>query len=234
MSEPIYKQIEKYLKDLIASGAIKPGEMLPTEIQLAEEFSVTRMTVRSAFNNLVKEGYIKRQRGVGSIVLAQKIHDNISSISSFTQELKRKGYQIATYVRELNIIAANEEIAKALQLKEGDNVWEIKRVRVANEQKVAYMITYMPVKLFPNLNKEHCTSSLYHYIEKECNHVISSADRKIEARIANDELIEIFELDAEVPILSIEQIAQLSTGVIFEYSHSYYYGYALTLKVVNK
>ncbi|MGL4737847.1 MAG: GntR family transcriptional regulator [Cellulosilyticaceae bacterium] len=233
MSEPIYKQIERYLKDLIASGEIKPGELLPTETHLSEEFNVTRMTVRSAFNNLVKEGYIKRQRGVGSIVLASKIKDNITSITSFTKELESKGYTVSTALMELSVIPATTGVREALQLDEGDNVWEIKRVRMANEERVSYMVTYMPVKLFPNLNREHCITSLYHYVEHECGYRISSADRKVEAMIASDELIELLELDSEAPILAIQQVAQLSDGRNFEYSNSFYYGYTLTLKVAN-
>lgn len=233
MSEPIYKQIERYLKDLIASEEIKPGELLPTETYLSEVFNVTRMTVRSAFNNLVKEGYIKRQRGVGSIVLANKINDNLGSITSFTQELKSKGYEVSTALIHLNIMPAGQRIGAALALDPDENVWQIKRVRLANGERVAYMVTYMPVKLFPNLNKNHCKNSLYSYIENECGYVISSADRKVEAMIANDEMIELLELDAEAPLLAIEQVAQLKDGRKFEYANSYYYGYTLTLKINN-
>lgn len=233
MSEPIYKQIENYLKELIASGEIKPGELLPTETHLSEEFNVTRMTVRSAFNNLVKEGYIKRQRGVGSIVLANKIKDNITSITSFTKELESKGYTVSTALIDLKVISAEAEVRAALNLEVGENVWEIKRVRMANDERVSYMVTYMPVKLFPNLNREHCITSLYNYVENECGYRISSADRKVEAIIASDELIELLELDSEAPILAIQQVAQLSDGYNFEYSNSFYYGYTLTLKVAN-
>ncbi|MGL4800415.1 MAG: GntR family transcriptional regulator [Cellulosilyticaceae bacterium] len=233
MSEPIYKQIERYLKELIASGEIKPGELLPTETHLSEEFNVTRMTVRSAFNNLVKEGYIKRQRGVGSIVLANKINDNMASITSFTRELKSKGYEISTALINLSIVPAGHTVGQALELEPSENVWEIKRVRMANGERVAYMVTYMPVKLFPNLNREHCIHSLYSYIENECGHTISNADRKIEAMIASDEIIELLHLDSEAPILAVEQVANLKGGEKFEYSNSYYYGYTLTVKVVN-
>ncbi|MGL5676089.1 MAG: GntR family transcriptional regulator [Cellulosilyticaceae bacterium] len=233
MSEPIYKQIERYLKELIASGEIKAGELLPTETHLSEEFNVTRMTVRSAFNNLVKEGYIKRQRGVGSIVLANKINDNMASITSFTRELKSKGYEISTALINLSIVPAGHTVGQALELEPSENVWEIKRVRMANGERVAYMVTYMPVKLFPNLNREHCIHSLYSYIENECGHTISNADRKIEAMIASDEIIELLHLDSEAPILAVEQVANLKGGEKFEYSNSYYYGYTLTVKVVN-
>ncbi|MDO7203675.1 GntR family transcriptional regulator [Paraclostridium bifermentans] len=139
---------------------------MPSEKQLSEEFNVTRMTVRSALNNLVKDGYITRQRGVGSIVLANKVYDNISAVSGFTEEMENKGYKVSNILEELNVIEADEELMNKLNLTEKENVWEIKRIRLANDKKISYMETYMPVKLFPNLKKSHCEGSLYNYVEE--------------------------------------------------------------------
>lgn len=227
MKEPIYKQIEKHLKDLINSGKIKAGEMLPSENQICEEFNVTRMTVRSAYNNLVKEGYITRKRGIGSIVLGNRISDNIGTMKSYTDEMISKGFNITTTLKGLSIIEANEYIKEQLNLDIGENLWEVRRVRYAEGEPVSYMITYMPVKMFPNLKKENC-NSLYKYI-KESGHSIASARRSVEAVIANEELMELLELDCEAPLLHIEQVAVLESGEFFEYSHTYHYGYKLTL-----
>lgn len=61
---PIYKTIENYVMNMIESGELKEGDLIPSEKQLSEKFSVTRMTVRSALNNLVNVGYIARRRGL--------------------------------------------------------------------------------------------------------------------------------------------------------------------------
>ena len=89
------------------------------------------------------------------------------------------------------------------------------------------MITYMPVKMFPNLKKTDC-DSLYKYLEK-CGYKISTAQRVVEALISSEELMELLELECESPILHIEQVAILEGGEVFEYSHTYHYGYKLTL-----
>ena len=123
MKEPIYIKIEKYLKELIDSGKIKPGELLPSENQLTEEFNVTRMTVRSAFNNLVKEGYITRKRGIGSIVLGNRISDNIGAVESYTNEMSNKGYEITTKLVSFGIIEADHYIKDKLGLELSENVW---------------------------------------------------------------------------------------------------------------
>lgn len=233
MKEPIYLQIERYLKDLIDSGKVKAGELLPSENQISEEFAVTRMTVRLAYNNLVKEGYITRKRGVGSIVLGNRISDNISNIQSFTKEMTKKGYNITTKLVSLKLVEADELLKNKLNIEVGDNVWKIKRVRYAEGEPVSYMITYMPVMMFPNLKKDDC-GSLYKYVE-DCGYVISMAHRSVEAVIAKDELMKLLQLEYEAPLLHIEQTAVLESGETFEYSHTYHFGYRLTLNaVVNK
>lgn len=227
MSEPIYIKIEKYLKDLIDSGEIKQGELLPSENKLCEKFNVTRMTVRSAFNNLVKEGYISRKRGIGSIVLVNRISDNIGTVESYTKEMVNKGYSIITKLISLTIVEADNIIKDKLNLDLGENVWEVKRVRYADGCPVSYMITYMPVKMFPNLKRSDC-NSLYNYLD-QYGYKISTAQRVVEALISTEELMELLELDCESPILHIEQVGILEDGEAFEYSHTYHYGYKLTL-----
>lgn len=227
MNEPIYIKIERYLKELIDSGEIKQGELLPSENKLCEKFNVTRMTVRSAFNNLVKEGYISRKRGIGSIVLVNRISDNIGAVESYTKEMVNKGYDITTKLISLIIVEADNLIKDKLNLELGENVWEVKRVRYAEGCPVSYMITYMPVKMFPNLKRLDC-NSLYKYID-ECGYKISTAQRVVEALISTEELMELLELECESPILHIEQVGILEGGESFEYSHTYHYGYKLTL-----
>ena len=181
----------------------------------------------SAFNNLVKEGYISRKRGIGSIVLVNRISDNIGTVESYTKEMVNKGYSIITKLISLTIVEADNIIKDKLNLDLGENVWEVKRVRYADGCPVSYMITYMPVKMFPNLKRSDC-NSLYNYLD-QCGYKISTAQRVVEALISTEELMELLELDCESPILHIEQVGILEDGEAFEYSHTYHYGYKLTL-----
>lgn len=234
MKEPIYKVIENYVKELINSDKLKKGDLIPSENQLSEEFNVSRMTVRSALNNLVKDGYISRQRGVGSIVIGSRIYDNISAISGFTKEMNRKGYEVSNILLELNIVQADELLSNKLNIEVGDNIWEVKRVRLADNRKVSYMITYMPVKLFPNLNENYCKKSLYTFVEEICGLKIAFSEREVQAIISDEEIMESLELDSPQAILYISQVCRLQNGEIFEYSHTYHNGYTLTLNAVSE
>ncbi len=234
MKGPIYKNIENYLMNLIQSGQLKEGDLIPSEKQLTEQFNVTRMTVRSALNNMVNGGYITRRRGVGSIVIANNIYDNISRVSGFTKEMENKGYKVSNLLLDLNIIQADEILKEKLNLEENENVWEIKRVRIADDEKVSYMVTYMPVKLFPNLSIEHCNGSLYKYVEEICGYKIAMSEREVMAIMSNEEIEKALELQDKQALLYIEQVCKLQDSVIFEYSHTYHYGYTLTLNAVPK
>lgn len=234
MKEPIYKVIENYVKDLINTEQIQKGDLIPSENQLCEEFNVTRMTVRSALNNLVKDGYISRQRGVGSIVIGSRIYDNISAISGFTKEMNKKGYEVSNILMNLSIIQSDEEISKKLNLLEGENVWEVKRVRLADNERVSYMITYMPVKLFPNLNEAYCEQSLYNFVEEVCGYKIAVSEREVQSIISDEEVINSLKLSKPEPVLYISQVCRLQNGEIFEYSHTYHHGYTLTLNAVSE
>ena len=234
MKEPIYKNIENYVMNLIESGELKEGDLIPSEKQLTEKFNVTRMTVRSALNNLVNGGYITRRRGVGSIVIGNNIYDNISTISGFTREMEDKGYTVSNEVIDLRVIQADETLKEKLNLSENNNVWEIRRVRIANEEKVSYMITYMPVKLFPDLSKDHCNGSLYKYVEEDCRYKIAMSEREVTSILSDEETENALGLDSKEALLYIAQVCKLQNGDIFEYSHTYHYGYTLTLNAVPK
>lgn len=234
MSQPIYKIIENHVKQLINSGNLTQGDLIPSENQLCEEFEVTRMTVRSALNNLVKEGYITRRRGIGSVVLGTNIYDNISAVSGFTQEMNSKGFEVSSILKSLDIIAADEELANKLNINIGESIWEIKRVRLANGKRISYMITYMPVKLFPKITKEQCKGSLYKFVEESSGNKIAISEREVEAVLSNEELESIFNLEKTEPLLYIKQVCRLANSETFEYSHTYHHGYTLTVNAVSK
>jgi len=123
---------------------------------------------------------------------------------------------------------------KKLNLTEKENVWEIKRTRLANSKKISYMETYMPVKLFPNLKKSHCEESLYNYVEELCGYKIAISEREVSSILANDELASLLDLTKPEALLYISQVCKLQNSEVFEYSHTYHYGYTLTLSAVSE
>lgn len=232
--KPIYKKIEDYLKNIIDNKELKEGDLLPSENKLCEEFSVTRMTVRVALNNLVKEGYIIKKKGVGSVVVNNKIYDNISVVTSFTSEMREKGFNTYSILDGFEVVEADDNIYSRLKINLGESVWKIRRIRVVNDIRISYMITYMPVKLFPDLEIRHCEGSLYEYIQDKYGYRIALAERSVEAIISDENLKRVLALKCDEPLLHIEQVTKFENNDVFEYSHTYHYGYKLTLNAIGK
>ena len=85
MKTPLYRQIQASLKEKITSGVYEEGGLLPSENELCVEFNATRMTVRQALNELVREGYITRQHGKGSTVSASRKSLGLLSLKGWTE-----------------------------------------------------------------------------------------------------------------------------------------------------
>lgn len=92
-------------------------------------------------------------------------------------------------VLDLKIIQADDTSKEKLNLESKDNIWEIKRVRIADNKKVSYM----PVRLFPNLSIDNCNGSLYKYVEDICGYKIAMSEREVKAIIYNEETEEVLE-----------------------------------------
>ena len=90
---PLYHQLQVVLKAEIESGRWQPGEQIPTESQLAEDFRVSKITVRQAIQNLVDLGYVRREHGRGTFVAQRKFDEGPRGLTSFSEEMK--GHRLA-------------------------------------------------------------------------------------------------------------------------------------------
>lgn len=88
---PIYYQIMEQLKAQIKSGELLPDMPLPSEREYAEQFGISRMTVRQALSNLVNEGFLYRLKGRGTFVSKPKMEQALQGLTSFTEDMKSRG-----------------------------------------------------------------------------------------------------------------------------------------------
>jgi len=164
---PIYAQLEQIMKKNINEGVYHHGEALPTERELTEHFGVSRMTIRQAISNLVHEGVLYRIRGKGAFVSKQIIEKKIE-IESFSEDMKKRGLEPSSKVIRFEKIIPDEEIRLKLKLKEGEKVYFLNRLRLANNEHMALEYCYLPEKYFPNLTKYNLLEcSLYTLMKEE-------------------------------------------------------------------
>ncbi|REJ13120.1 MAG: phosphonate metabolism transcriptional regulator PhnF [Bacillaceae bacterium] len=231
---PIYYQLEEFIKKQIEIGELQPDQAIPSEREYAERYQISRMTVRQAINNLVNEGYLYRQKGRGTFVSKQKVEQRLHGLTSFTEDMLERGMKPSSKLLSFEVIPAGLETASHLKLKKNAPVYEIKRVRLADDVPMALETTYVPANLVKGLTEEIIHQSLYSYIEEKLNLVISEAFQQIEASIAKESEIKHLQIEKGSPILLILRTSYLHDGTPFEFVKSAYradrYKFVHTLK----
>ncbi len=151
---PIYYQLKQYILKLIETGELQPGDAIPSEREFGERFGISRMTVRQAITNLANERVLYRVKGKGTFVMAPKLEQSLQGLTSFTEDMKARGMKASSKLLSFGIISADENLAKELEIKENDEVYEIKRIRLAEEIPMALERTYISAHIVPTLTEE--------------------------------------------------------------------------------
>ncbi|AMX83042.1 phosphonate metabolism transcriptional regulator PhnF [Geobacillus subterraneus] len=221
---PIYYQLEQYMKEKIEKGEWQPGEMIPSERELAETYHISRMTVRQAVNNLVNDGYLIRRRGKGTFVAAEKIEQPLKGLTSFSEDMRARGMEPDTIVLGFETVPASGKLAEWLAVKEGDALYEIRRLRLADGSPMALETLYIPVHLVLGLTRDVVSGSVYEFIEKEKGMIIGSAVQTLEASVARKLEAEHLQVKEGAPVLLLERRTYLDDGRPLEVVKSVYRG----------
>lgn len=110
---PIYYQLAEHIKQLIEKGDLSPGDSLPAEREYAEQYQISRMTVRQAFTQLVNAGYLSRRQGKGTFVAERKLEQPLQGLTSFTEDMKvQRARVLANEFIHFQIIPATSQISQ--------------------------------------------------------------------------------------------------------------------------
>lgn len=135
--------------DFITSGAVPPGERLPTEAELCERYSVSRITVRAALRGLQATGLITVRQGHGSTVLPRTdtITSGLDRLCSFDTFARDSGRSVETGALEIVETPADGEVAGRLGISEGDPVVIVRRVKLYDGEPVGWIVDYLPTSV---------------------------------------------------------------------------------------
>lgn len=206
---PIYYQLEVRIRQLIETNELKPGDLLPSEREFTEKYNISRMTVRQAINNLASEGLLYRQKGKGTFVAENKFEQDLSGLTSFSEDMKSRGLIPSNKLISFKTISGNTELASILKLNAADTIYEIKRIRLANDEPVALETVYTPKKLVGEMTEQDVTTSFYHYLENKLQLQIGYGTQSIEAVLATDNEINHLRIKEGNPILLMKRTSYL-------------------------
>jgi GntR family transcriptional regulator len=111
---PYYNQFYEMMRDRIIDGDLSPGQALPTEQELVERYSISRTTVRHALDQLANEGLVYRQSGRGSFVAHPTVEQGTGKITSFTEDMRQRGFTPRTEVLRTRLPRGSATIAEKL------------------------------------------------------------------------------------------------------------------------
>ncbi len=217
---PYYYQIQKQIIAAIENSELKPDEFIPSERELSDRFNVSRITTRKALDNLTIEGYIKKIKGKGAVVAKPRIEEQLFNrlIGTF-QDLKDKGFDIKNEILGFEILKAEKNIIKELNLSESEEVFKFERLRYIDEEPYHFSRTFIPKKICPNFDPKFLiNNSLIQVMENKYNLKIYKVKRILQANIATVEDSKLFKIKIGSPILTFFNTAYIKDGTPIEYT----------------
>lgn len=188
---------------------LQPGAMIPSERDLTTRYDVSRATVRAAISSLVNEGRLTTMPGRGTVVTRPRVESNLH-LASFTQDMRRRGHRPSTEVLSSALVEAGEGTATVLGIDPDDRLWQIERLRLADDEPMAHEISWYPEELFPALGDEDLTASLYATFESTYGLVITDARQTAWAEQAGPTYAPLLEIDETAPVMAFDRIASSS------------------------
>src|SRR5689334_16765945 len=146
------KQEETRERVLDLMEALAVGQTIPSERQLTQELGVSRLTIRAALDDLVRDGYLDRRHGSGTYVTEPKIAQPLT-LTSFSEDMRRRGMVPGSRTLELTVVSAGARLARRLHVSPEERIVRVQRLRLADGETMALEVLHVPEVLVPGLSK---------------------------------------------------------------------------------
>lgn len=219
-SQPLYQQLQRALRNAIEKRILGADDALPAERELAEELSISRITVRKAIDGLVEEGLLTRRQGSGTFVAA-RVEKNFSKLTSFSEDMRARGRKPHSVWMSRAAGTVTPEESMTLRSSPGTPVLRFNRIRYADDAPMAIEYATILASCLPSINAVE--ASLYEALEKTGNRPVRALQRLRAVLFTKDQakLLRAQEKDAG---LLVERVGFIKDGSAIEFSQSYYRG----------
>lgn len=224
---PLYQQIKGLILQGMQSGEWKPGEMMPSEMDLAARYRVSQGTVRKAIDELGAENLVVRRQGKGTFVAThaeQQVQYRFLKLQPDTGDTQSEGPAERTIV-DCKRIRASADIARALNLRSGDTVVHVRRVLAFGGVPTILEDLWLPGAAFKGLSAERLRAHrgpMYALFETEFGVRMVRADERLRAINADAEQTTLLQVSPTTPLLSVERVAYTYNDVPMELRRGLY------------
>lgn len=208
-SEQLYLQLRRNILEAIHNESLVPGQQMPSIAELCRRMDISRMTVRRALDQLVRERWLYTVPGKGTFVSQKlRIDQGMQRLMGWTDEIRLKGLEPSTQLIGVRVITPPALVVDVLELMVSDLVYEIVRVRSANQIALVVEKAYLSFERFPGLERyireEH---SLYHILVNRFQTFLVRAYQSIEAGAADKNTARLLNVPTGEPLLITERIS---------------------------
>ena len=202
---PLYKQLIDELQKRISDHLYGPGERIPTEAELAEEYHVSRITVRRAIEKLAEQGVVEKMQGKGTFVCAPRLSRHLDNgPMGFSEMCRANGLEPGAVVLEKKImVPKSKNIREMLKLPEGGEALFISRLRTGNGKPMAFEESYYPLEFSDLLSIDLEKESIYRYLREVRGIDLHSSTIRLNIAKADSRMSRILEVPKNTPLLEI-------------------------------
>lgn len=234
---PLHIQIRRAILDQITGGTYSPGDQLPTEHEYARQFGVSLAPVRQALLDLVSAGHLVRVKGRGTFVRGQELEEEITLLSGFTENLRKRDIPFQMGVLEQGPTVADDELAHALRLSVGAPLVRLRRVALVRGIPAALLDAYLPAERFGGLAEAagfEAGESLYRRLADDFGIRVRHAHSTLRVVRCDDDQAEHLDVAVGTPALLVKSVTQDTEGRAVEVSHVLYRADRFTFSIDSR
>ena len=216
------REAREQVLELIES--LQVGDAIPSERLLSLELGVSRLTLRAALDELVREGHLTRRRGSGTFVAEPKVAKGMT-ITSFSDDMRLRGLTPGSKTLEFRTIPAGARLGRILHVSPSEPVLSVKRLRLADGEPMAIELLHVPESLFPGLSARDLEESgFYDLLLTRYGIEIVGGTQTVEPTVTDEDESSGLGVPLHSPALKFERITRSATGEIVEFTSSIYRG----------
>lgn len=224
---PRYYQLANILRERISKGELAALQPIPSERQLEKIFSVSRTTIRQAIELLIRQGFLYREHGKGTFVSPQKLQKGISELTSFTEDMKRRGIAPGQKILEIGYFQPPEEIRGHLELPaDAEKILRIERLRLGDGVPMGLQTSYYVLPEGQTITRKELEEygSIYRILQERFHLIPTEADETLEVALATPREAFLLQIEPGSPLLLSERTTYSQYRRVIEFVRILYRG----------
>lgn len=221
---PLYRQIADDITQKVNIGELKVGDKIASETDLSEFYEVSRMTVRQALNDLLRERVLVRKRGFGTFVAEHSVERTFhpDRVTGFFDEFSNDNAVLKSVVTENALITPPKAIAQLMGISETTPVCKLTRVRILDNQPIVVDESYLDQSLWEYLDgTDFSEISLFEYLLEVIGERPESSNVSVRASAVPQNMAAHLKVSSGAPILNVEMVNKYSDGRVLQVGRLY-------------